>query len=131
LLNLLDSGAFSCASCCSGRYAVAFSVNQVTIKEPINVGELVTFRASVNHAGRTPMEVGIPVEADAIRYGTIRHTNFCYLNIVAADDSRPAKMPALQIEISPEIRRHRAAELRRKLRRNFAIQHEQATEATI
>ena len=40
------------------------SVDQVVFKEPINVGELVTFRASINHAGRTSMEVGIRVEAE-------------------------------------------------------------------
>ena len=70
LLNLLDRVAFSCASRYSGRYAVTLSVDQVTFKEPINVGELVTFRASVNHAGRTSMEVGIRVEAENIRSGT-------------------------------------------------------------
>lgn len=131
LLNLLDRVAFSCASCYSCRYAVALTIDQVIIKEPINVGELVAFRASANHAGRTSMEVGIRVEADAICYGTIRHTNSCYFNMVAADDSRPAEAPALRIEIPTEIRRHRAAEPCRKLRRDFAIQHEQATEATI
>ena len=69
LLNLLDRVAFSCASRYSGRYAVTLSVDQVTFKEPIDVGELVTFRASVNHAGRTSMEVGIRVEAENIRSG--------------------------------------------------------------
>ena len=63
LLNLLDRVAFSCASRYSQRYAVTLSVDQVVFKEPINVGELVTFRASVNHAGRTSMEIGIRVEA--------------------------------------------------------------------
>lgn len=120
LLNLLDRVAFSCVSC-----------YQATIKEPINVGKLVTSRASANHAGRTSKEVGIRVEVEAIRSGTIRHTNSCCFNMVAADDSRPAEAPALRIEIPAETRRHRAAELRCKLRQDFAIRHEQATEATI
>ena len=89
LLNLLDRVAFSCASRYSGRYAVTLSVDQVTFKEPINVGELVTFRASVNHAGRTSMEIGIRVEAENIRAGTLRHTNSCYFTMVAVDDARP------------------------------------------
>ena len=78
LLNLLDRVAFSCASRYSGRYAVTLSVDQVMFKEPINVGELVTFRASINHTGRTSMEVGIRVEAQDIRAGSSRHTNSCY-----------------------------------------------------
>jgi uncharacterized protein (TIGR00369 family) len=69
LLNLLDRVAFSCASRFSGRYAVTLSVDQVTFKQPVHVGELVTFLASVNHVGRTSMEIGIRVEAEDIRRG--------------------------------------------------------------
>jgi acyl-CoA hydrolase len=129
LLNLLDRVAFSCASRFSGRYAVTLSVDQVVFKEPINVGELVTFRASVNHAGRTSMEVGIRVEAENIRSGTRRHTNSCYFTMVAVDDDgRPAEVPTLAVETAGERRRHRAAELRRKLRREIAVELERASE---
>lgn len=128
LLNLLDRVAFSCASRFSGRYAVTLSVDQVTFKEPIHVGELVTFRASVNHAGRTSMEVGIRVEAEDIRKGTRRHTNSCYFTMVAVDDDgRPARVPALTVETPIETRRNRAAELRRSLRRQVAEQLEKTT----
>jgi hypothetical protein len=41
------------------------------------VGELVTFRASINYAGCTSMEVGIRTEAEGIRTGARRHTNSC------------------------------------------------------
>ena len=85
LLNLLDRVAFSCASRFSQRYAVTISVDQVVFKEPVNVGELVTFRASINHAGRTSMEVGIRVEAEEIRTGVRRHTNSCYFTMIAMD----------------------------------------------
>ena len=122
LLNLLDRVAFSCASRYSGRYAVTLSVDQVTFKEPINVGELVTFRAAVNHAGRTSMEVGIRVEAENIRAGTRRHTNSCYFTMVAVDDAGPPGRGAgaARPRPPPTRRRHRAAELRRKLRREIA-----------
>jgi acyl-CoA hydrolase len=129
LLNLLDRVAFSCASRYSGRYAVTLSVDQVVFKEPIEVGELVTFRASVNHAGRTSMEVGIRVEAENIRKGTRRHTNSCYFTMVAVDDAgRPAEVPPLRVETPAELRRHRAAELRRKLRREVAAEMARAAE---
>lgn len=128
LLNLLDRVAFSCASRFSGRYAVTLSVDQVTFKEPIHVGELVTFLASVNHAGRTSMEIGIRVEAEDIRKGTRRHTNSCYFTMVAVDDEgRPAAVPALKVESEIEIRRNRAAELRRTLRRRIAEELERTT----
>ena len=129
LLNLLDRVAFSCASRYSGHYAVTLSVDQVTFKEPINVGELVTFRASINHAGRTSMEVGVRVEAENIRAGTIRHTNSCYFTMVAVDEEgRPAEVPALVPETSVDERRNRAAELRRKLRREIAAELDRTRE---
>lgn len=129
LLNLLDRVAFSCASRYSGRYAVTLSVDQVVFKEPINVGELVTFRAAVNHAGRTSMEVGIRVEAENIRSGTRRHTNSCYFTMVAVhDDGRPAQVPVLKVETPVDKRRHAAAELRRMLRREIAARLETVSE---
>ena len=121
LLNLLDRVAFSCASRFSKQYAVTLSVDQVVFKEPINVGELVTFRASVNYAGRTSMEIGIRVEAENIRAGTRRHTNSCYFTMVAVDgQGQPVPVPEWQPVTETDQRRHRAAELRRQLRREFA-----------
>ncbi len=121
LLNLLDRVAFSCASRYSQQYAVTLSVDQVTFKEPIHVGELVTFRASINHTGRTSMEVGIRVEAENIRSGHRRHTNSCYFTMVAVDEAgRPVRVPELRPTDPVDTRRHKAAELRRTLRREFA-----------
>ena len=85
ILKLLDQVAYACASRYSGSYVVTLSVDKVTFKEPIYVGELVTFMACVNHVGRTSMEIGIRVEAQDIRKRTIRHTNSCYFTMVAVD----------------------------------------------
>ncbi|MEC9199821.1 acyl-CoA thioesterase [Donghicola tyrosinivorans] len=132
LLNLLDRVAFSCASRFSHRYAVTLSVDQVTFKEPINVGELVTFRASVNYAGRTSMEIGIRVEAEDIRSGKSRHTNSCYFTMVAVDDAgKPSEVPDLQVLTELEQKRHNAAEVRRRLRRQFSEEMKKASEGTI
>lgn len=121
LLNLLDRVAFSCASRFSKQYVVTLSVDQVMFKEPIHVGELGTFRAAINHAGRTSMEVGIRVEAENIRSGRRRHTNSCYFTMVAVDDEgRPVKVPDCRPLTPVENRRYKAAELRRTLRREFA-----------
>ncbi|MGY6632464.1 MAG: acyl-CoA thioesterase [Alkalilacustris sp.] len=120
LLNLLDRVAFACASRFSRRYAVTLSVDQVVFRQPIAVGELVTFRAAVNHCGRTSMEIGIRVEAEDIRSGARRHTNSCYFTMVAVDDDgRPAPVPPFAPETPLERKRHRAAEIRRTLRRDI------------
>ena len=120
LLNLLDRVAFSCASRFSGAYAVTLSVDQVVFRQPINVGEMVTFKASVNAAGRTSMEIGIRVEAEDIRAGTRRHTNSCYFTMVALDDDgKPKPVPELRVLTEEEERRQRAAATRKRLRKEF------------
>lgn len=120
LLNLLDRVAFSCASRFSGAYAVTLSVDNVVFKEPINVGELVTFRAAVNLVGRTSMEVGIRVESENIRSGTRRHTNSCYFTMIAmGEDGKPTEVPELELRTEEDERRHRAATVRKRLRKQF------------
>lgn len=83
LLKQLDQVAYACASRYAGAYAVTLSVDQVTFKQPIFVGELVHFLASVNYTGRTSMEIGIRVVAENIREQSERHTNSCYFTMVA------------------------------------------------
>lgn len=121
LLKLLDLVAFSCASRYSAKYAVTLSVDQVMFKEPIHVGELVHFKSSVNHVGRSSMEIGIRVEAENIRTRDIRHTNSCYFTMIAVDDDgKPVAAPQFQPMTELDRRRWRAAELRKELRKEHA-----------
>ena len=68
ILKLLDQVAYSCASRYSACYVVTLSVDQVMFLQPIHVGELVTFLASVNYTGASSMEVGIKVVARKEKY---------------------------------------------------------------
>jgi acyl-CoA hydrolase len=118
ILSLLDNVAYACASRYSRRYVVTLSVDQMFFKEPIHVGDLVTFKASINYTGRTSMEVGIRVEAEHIRTGIRRHTNTCYFTMIAMDDQKkPTAVPPLTIDSDEESRRHRDAERRRDQRK--------------
>ncbi|KPF44612.1 acyl-CoA thioesterase [Rhizobium sp. AAP43] len=128
LLNILDRVAYSCASRYSQQYAVTLSVDQVVFRQPIHVGELVTFRASINQAGRTSMEIGIRVEAENIRSGERRHTNSCYFTMVAVDaEGRPTAVPPYTPETEVRKRRQRAADIRRLLRLEFEARFKEAS----
>ncbi|MBJ9957978.1 acyl-CoA thioesterase [Acinetobacter calcoaceticus] len=117
ILKLLDQVAYACASRYSGSYVVTLSVDRVNFKEPIYVGELVTFLASVNHVGRTSMEIGIRVEAQHIQNRTIRHTNTCYFTMVAVDEQRkPKQVPPLNLDTEWKRCRFEAAEQRKATR---------------
>ncbi|WP_035055847.1 acyl-CoA thioesterase [Andreprevotia chitinilytica] len=117
LLKLLDEAAYACASRYAGTYVVTLSVDQVLFKQPIHVGELVTFLASVNYTGRTSMEIGIRVEAENIRTREVRHTNSCYFTMVAmGEDGKPAAIPLLTPDDDASRARWQTAERRRALR---------------
>jgi len=124
VLRLLDQVAYACASRYAGNYVVTLSVDQVMFRQPIAVGELVTFLASVNYTGTSSMEVGIKVVAEDIRQGSVRHANSCFFTMVAVDDDgRPTPVPPLQPATGDEKRRHAAAQIRRQLRQDMEQRH--------
>lgn len=120
ILKLLDQVAYACASRYAGRYVVTLSVDQVMFRQPVHVGELVSFLAAVNHTGTSSMEVGIKVVAQEIRSQKLRHVNSCFFTMVAVDDDRkPVAVPALRPFTPDEKRRHAAAIVRKELRQEF------------
>lgn len=125
LLSYLDKVAYACASRYAGRYVVTLSVDRVMFRQSINVGELVTFLASVNYTGNTSMEVGIKVITEDIRNRVVRHTNSCYFTMVAlGDDGKPIPVPPLEPENEVERERFEAAKLRRKLLHDQEAAHD-------
>ncbi len=117
ILKFLDQVAYACASRYAGRYVVTLSVDQVMFRQPIHVGALVTFLASVNHTGTSSMEVGIKVVAEDIRTQVVRHANSCFFTMVAVDDAgKPVAVPPRQPVTPEEQRRWENAKARRQLR---------------
>ncbi|MFL6709420.1 MAG: acyl-CoA thioesterase, partial [Massilia sp.] len=117
ILKYLDSVAYACASRYSGSYVVTLSVDQVMFLQPIHVGELVTFLASVNYTGTSSMEVGIRVVTENIQQRQVRHANSCYFTMVAVDAERkPQAVPPLELITDDQKRRFERA-VERKLAR--------------
>ena len=106
VLSLMDQVAFACASKHSGHYCVTASVNKVDFLNPIEVGDLLTLKASINYTGRTSMVVGIRVESENIKTGIIKHCNSSYLTMVAKDDTgKSVPVPGLILNSEESIRR--------------------------
>jgi len=117
LLKLLDQVAYACASRYSKSYVVTVSLDQVYFREPIHVGELVTFLANVNWAGRSSMEIGVRVEAENVRSRRKRHTNSCFFTMVAVDEHmRPLPVDPVTPETDTERLRYEQAKIRREMR---------------
>jgi acyl-CoA hydrolase len=125
VLKLLDQVAYACASRYAGAYVVTLSVDQVMFRQPIHVGELVTFLASVNHTGTSSMEIGIKVVAENIRSKVVRHANSCFFTMVAVgDNGKPTPVPPLVPASDDERRRCEAARLRKQVRQELAQRFE-------
>lgn len=107
ILSLLDQIAFACASKFSGNYCVTASVDTVNFLKPIEVGELVTMKASVNFVGNSSMIVGIRVEAENIQTGKIKHCNSSYFTMVAKDsEGKSTLVPGLILSNMKDVRRY-------------------------
>ena len=118
ILRLLDQVAYSCASRYSACYVVTLSVDQVMFLQPIHVGELVTFLASVNYTGSSSMEIGIKVVAEDIRTQQVRHVNSCFFTMVAVDEEGRKRHVRPWTPATPEQqRRLEQAAMRQQLRR--------------
>jgi acyl-CoA hydrolase len=116
LLKLLDKVALSCAMRYSSFYCVTLSVDKVVFREPVYIGEMITFVANVNYTGKTSMEIGIKVVAENLKEKSVRHTNTCYFTMIAVDDEgKPTKVPQLKIKCEEQQRRWDAALKRREL----------------
>jgi acyl-CoA hydrolase len=114
VMRYADEAAGLAATRHSGARVVTAAMDRMTFNEPVHVGEVVSFRATVNAAWRTSMEVGVRVEAENPRTGTVRHTNTAYVTMVALDDDgKPSEVPALACTDDVEARREREAQLRR------------------
>jgi acyl-CoA hydrolase len=114
VLKLCDEAAGLAAIKHSHSRVVTAAVDRMTFLHAIAVGELVTFRATVNAAWRSSMEVGVRVEAENPRSGKARHTSTAYFTMVALDENgKPTAVPELQPTEAAERRREREAQLRR------------------
>jgi uncharacterized protein (TIGR00369 family) len=106
LLSLMDKVAYACSSRHAGTYCVTVSVDKVEFLQPVEVGELVSLKASVNYVGKSSLVVGIRVEAQNVKTGVIKHTNSSFFTMVAkGEDDKPTPVPALILESKEEVKR--------------------------
>lgn len=106
IMKLVDeAGALACMRHAQRR-VVTIAVDQLTFRQPIRIGDLVTLTAEVSYVGRTSMEAEVQVVAENPVTGERVHTNTAYLVYVALDDDgKPTTVPALIPESEAELNR--------------------------
>ncbi|MEQ8532321.1 MAG: acyl-CoA thioesterase [Imperialibacter sp.] len=121
LLSLMDKVAYACATKHSGAYCVTVSVDTVDFLQPVEVGDLVSLKASINYVGNSSMVVGIHVVAENVKEGVVKHTNNSYFTMVAKDENdKLTTVPALILSDKEEVRRFVEAIHRKDLKKEAA-----------
>jgi len=117
VMKLIDEVAGAAATRHARARVVTARIDELSFLAPVYVGHLVTAKASVNHVGKTSMEIGVRVEAEDMLTGNVVHVASAYLVFVATDEhGKPVPLPPLIAETDDERRRMKAAETRRALR---------------
>lgn len=117
LLHWMDIVAAIAAQKHSNRTVVTASVDSVSFKSAIGLGDVVTLKSWVTRSFNTSMEVFIEVWCENIPKGTRFKCNEAYYTFVAVDgNGRPIHVPEIKPETEEQILKYDGALRRRQLR---------------
>ncbi len=117
LMHFIDIAGAMAAHRHARSYVVTASMDHIDFLAPVNVGDLLILRSSVNRAFRTSMEVGVKCFVENYIAGTTRHIASAFLTFVAVDRSGGRlPVPPVIPETDEEKRRYEDALRRRKIR---------------
>jgi acyl-CoA hydrolase len=99
------------------RIVVTASVDNISFRHPIRLGDVVTLKARVTRAFSSSVEVRIDVEAENVPTGEKIESNSAYFTFVAVDQSgRPIDVPEVEPETDQDKELYNGALRRRQLR---------------
>lgn len=117
LMHWMDIVSAIAAQKHSNRIVVTASVDNISFKHPIRLGNVVTLKAKVTRAFNSSMEVRIDVDAEDIPSNKKIESNSAYFTFVAVDQSgRPIDVPEVEPETEEEKALYEGALRRRQLR---------------
>ena len=117
LMHWMDIVSAISAQKHSNCTVVTASVDNISFKHPIRLGNVVTLRANVTRAFNSSMEVRIYVEAEDIPSEKKIDSNSAYFTFVAVDRSgSPIEVPEIEPESPEEVALYDGALRRRQLR---------------
>lgn len=117
LMHWMDIVAAIAAQKHCNRIVVTASADNISFKEPINLGNVVTLRSQVTRAFNSSMEVFIEVTAEDIPANKKIMTHRAFFTFVAVDQNgKPIEIPQIVAETAEEIELFEGALRRRQLR---------------
>jgi len=118
IMAWIDMVAAMAAQRHCGKEVVTAGIDSLAFKEPINIGDHVVLRASVNYVSRSSMEVGVQVAREDPYSGRQVVATTAHLTFVALDEhKKPTPAPPILPKTQQEKRRYENAKLRVKARK--------------
>lgn len=119
LLHWMDIASAVCAQTHSEKIAVTASIDKVSFKHPVHIGDMVTIKAKITRVFQTSMEIYVEVWARKVKNSKTFLTNHAYFTFVAIDDNaNPTKIPKIMAQSKEEKIQYKAA-LERKNHRDL------------
>ena len=124
VMHLMDMCAAMSAYKHARTAVVTASVDQLDFLAPVKMGDIMILKSSVNYTGKSSMEVGVRIESENPKTGSIYHTSSAYLTFVSLNDNgKPQGVPMVNPETEVEKQRFeegraRHEERKRRLRKD-------------
>lgn len=118
LMRWMDIAGGICAGRHCGSLVVTASVDHVTFKRPIRLGDVITITATVTKAFKTSVEVYLEVTTTSLRGGIPKKSNHAFMTFVAIDPETklPTKIPGVDLETMEQQKLAEPALRRREVR---------------
>jgi len=117
ILRLVDEAAFVVATKHARMNVVMASMDHISFKHPVSIGDMLNIRARLCYVGHSSMDIEVEIEQEMLKKGKTLHVGSAYLTMVALDkNQRPSKVPRLILKTKAERSRAKLTLARRRRR---------------
>lgn len=120
VMSWIDIAGAMCAMKHCENPVVTVHIDDIDFISSINIGELVSIKASINYVGNTSMVVGVRVDKENPMTGEKKKTTKAYLTFVSINkEGKSVPVHKLQPQTDDEKRRYKNAEERAKSKKEL------------
>ncbi len=114
LMYWMDIAGALVASRHSGRVVATVSIDNISFRHPVRMGEMLMIKAKLVYVGTTSMSIAIKVYAENMRNGSQVLSNKARMIFVALDEAgNPTPVPPLSPQTEEEIMDFEKEKMRR------------------
>jgi acyl-CoA hydrolase len=119
LMHWMDIASAACAQIHSEKIAVTVSIDKVSFRYPVHLGDILTIKAKITRVFNTSIEIYVQVWSRNLKSQKKYLTNYAYFTFVAINDKAlPVVVPTIIPTTKEEKMQYVSALRRKKARRD-------------